>query len=155
MLSHAIRVDAEAGYALRLRLQVRVDMHARRVPPEEERFVGLRSALHEIDGAGRDFFVNGLHALPRQRAGILDLAVGARLDDTAWSELLGEFSRLRVIRMLRLFLGIQVIQVSEKLVEAMVRRQMLIEIAEVVLAVLGGHITVVLEQSRYGRVFFG
>src|SRR6202795_4359861 len=39
VLDHAIGVDPEASNALRFRLKVRPDMHARRVPPEEEGLV--------------------------------------------------------------------------------------------------------------------
>ncbi len=55
--------------------------------------------------------------------------------------------------MLWLFLGVQVVEVAEELVEAVIGRQVLVEITEMILAVLGGHITVVLEQSGNRRVF--
>jgi hypothetical protein len=45
---------------------------------------------------------------------------------------------------LGLFLGVQVVQVAEELVEAVVGRQVFIEVTEMVLAILRGHVTVVL-----------
>ena len=41
MLDHAVGVDALAGLAERLLLQMGEDVHARRVEPDEERLVGL------------------------------------------------------------------------------------------------------------------
>ena len=54
--------------------------------------------------------------------------------------------------MLRLFFGVQVIEVAEEFIEAMVGRKHLVAIAEVVLAELAGHVAVVLEQPGDGRV---
>jgi len=48
-----------------------------------------------------------------------------------------------------------VIEISEEFVEAVVRRQMLIKITEVILAVLSGHVTVILKQTSDCWVFFG
>jgi hypothetical protein len=48
--------------------------------------------------------------------------------------------------MLRLLLGVQVVEVAEELVEAVVGRQVLVAVAEVVLAELAGHVAVRLEQ---------
>src|SRR5690606_26750692 len=63
-----------------------------------------------------------------------------------------EFGIVRVIRVLRLFLGIQVIEVAEKLVEASHRRQVLVHVAEVVLAELASGVAERLEQLRQRRV---
>ena len=57
-------------------LEVGPDVHAGGVPPEEERLVGLLGAVHEVEGLGGDFLVDGFHALLGQRAGVFDLAVG-------------------------------------------------------------------------------
>ena len=53
-----------------------------------------------------------------------------------------------------LFLSIQVVQVTKELVEAMIRWKMLIQITEVVLAILGGHVAMVLQEARNRRIFF-
>ena len=59
---------------------------------------------------------------------------------------------LRVVGQLRLFLGVQVVEVAEELVEAVHRRQVLVAIAEVVLAELAGGVAERLEQLGDRRV---
>ncbi len=61
----------------------------------------------------------------------------------------------RIVVHLRLFLGVQVIEVAEELVEAVIGRQHVVEVAEVVLAELPGRIALVLEQRRDGDGLFG
>ena len=50
----------------------------------------------------------------------------------------------RVVLVLRLFLGVQVVQVAEELVEAVHRGQVLIAIAEMVLPELARHVAALL-----------
>src|SRR5207253_2779362 len=50
MLDHPVGIDAEAGLALAFRLQAGPDVHAGRVPPQEERLVGLFCVRHEAQG---------------------------------------------------------------------------------------------------------
>ena len=59
---------------------------------------------------------------------------------------------MRVVRILWLFLCIQVVQVAEKLVESVVCRKKLVLIAKVVLTKLGSDIALVLEKRRQGNV---
>ena len=54
----------------------------------------------------------------------------------------------RVVVHLRLFFGVEVIEVAEELVEAVIGRQHVVEIAEVVLAELAGRVALVLEAAR-------
>ena len=65
------------------RLHVRAEVHARAVPPAEERLAGLGLAGDEVLGGGQGFVVDGLHPLLGQRAEILDglaaLAIGLGL----------------------------------------------------------------------------
>src|SRR5262249_45783295 len=61
--------------------------------------------------------------------------------------------RVRVIGQFRLFLGIQVVQVAEELVETVDRPQIFIAVAEVVLADLPGRISQWLQELGDGRVF--
>src|SRR5688572_25941700 len=73
------------------------------------------------------------------------------MDDTARTEILAEVRKVllrRVVVHLRLFLGVQMIEVPVELIEAVRRRQILVEIAEVVLAELAGRVAVVIEQVR-------
>ena len=54
--------------------------------------------------------------------------------------------------MLRLILGVEVVEVAEELVEAVHRRQELVAVAEVVLAELAGHVAERLQQVGDGRI---
>ena len=58
-----------------------------------------------------------------------------------------------VIFIFRLFLGVQMIEVAEKLIKAVIGGQMLIAIAQMVLAKLAGGITSGLEQTGDGGIF--
>ena len=58
----------------------------------------------------------------------------------------------RVVRVLRLLLGVQVVEVAEELVEAVHRRQELVPVAEVVLAELPGRVAERLEELGDRRV---
>src|SRR5262245_47971498 len=113
-------------------------MHARRVEPDEERPVGARLAADEILGRAEELLVNRRHARDIQRAGILDLAVRRRLDDAAWPILFLEIRILRVEVALGLLLGVEVVEIAEELIKAVLGRQMLVAIAEMVLAELAG-----------------
>jgi hypothetical protein len=60
----------------------------------------------------------------------------------------GEIACARIVRVLRVFLRVEVIEVAEELVEAVHRRQESIQIAEVVLAELASRVAEWLEQLR-------
>ena len=107
----------------------------------------LRS-LHEVERLGVDLLVDRLHALARQRAGVGDRAVGKAVDHAARAELLLELGALRVVGVLGLFFGVQVVEIAEELVEAVVGRQHLVAVAEVVLAELAGHVALRAQQRR-------
>ena len=121
---------------------------------------GLSGLVRLVDEAQRvlgHLVVDGLHALLRQRPGVLDLlpalAVGPAVQHAARAEALLERRVLRVVRILGLFLGVEVVEVAEELVEAVHRRQELVLVAEVVLAELAGGVAERLEQLGDGRVF--
>ena len=76
------------------------------------------------------------------------LAVGGRFDHATRTKLLFELGVLWVVRVFRFLFGIQVIQVAKELIKAMIGRQVFVTITQVILAVLGGHVPVILEQSR-------
>lgn len=65
-------------------------------------------------------------------------------------EVLPEFLVLRIEVAFRLLFGIQVIEVPEELVEAVVRRQVLVTLAQVILAELAGRITLGLHDVGDG-----
>ena len=56
-----------------LLLRMRPDVDRGRVEPDEERLVALAVAVQVVERLVENFGVEGLHALARQRAGVLDL----------------------------------------------------------------------------------
>ena len=160
-----------AGLAEAPPLGVRAEVHVRRVHPAEERLAPVVLALDEVGGGVDELVVARLHPLPRQRARVLDPlladAAPARvllrvvlvrrpaLEDAARAEPLAELLEAvlaRVVGILRVLLGVQVVEVPEELVEAVHRRQELVLVPEVVLAELAGRIAVLLEQLGDGRI---
>ena len=119
---------------------------------KEEWLVRLVCSIHEVQGCRRRFVVNGFHPFAVQRAGVLDVSVGARFDDASRAEFLLEFWGLRIINIFRFFLRVQVVQVAQELVEAVVGRKHFVAVAQVILAELAGHVAVVLQQTRDGRI---
>src|SRR5213594_3106630 len=71
VLDHAIGCDPETGLAYTLLFQMREDVHAGRVPPDEEWLAGLRIVFHEAQRSLAELLVYCLHALDGQRAGVL------------------------------------------------------------------------------------
>ena len=132
-------------------------MHAGGVPPQEERLaVGMR-LVHEGERLGGDLLVDGLHALAGQRAGVLDLLARRRAgaDDRITPRGPNcslNAGLLRVVGVLRLLLGVEVVEVAEELVEAVVGRQHLVAVAEVVLAELAGGVAERAQQAGDGRI---
>jgi hypothetical protein len=88
---------------------------------------------------------------PRRIVTIARLA----LQYAARAEFRAKFGILGIIRVLRLLLGIEVVEVAEELVEAVYGRQMLVAIAEMILAELAGGVALRLEQLGECRILFG
>ena len=165
VLHHAVDVLAVAMLvaAAMLGADMRAQMHARRVEPAEERLARRLLPLHEVDGRGRGLVVDRLHALLGQRAGVLDglladlaearidggiVAVGRLAFQHAARAEFGLVGRvLRIVRQFRLFLGVEMVEIAEELVEAVHGRQRLVAVADMVLAELAGGIAEVLEQA--------
>ena len=143
----------------------------REVHPAEERLAPPVLALDVVARGRRELVVTRLHALSRQRSRVLDSllpdAAPARVllrvvfrrrpaaQHAAGAESLAEpFEAVlrRVVRVLRILLGVQVVEVPEELVEAVNGREELVPIAEVVLAELRSGIAVVLEELGDRRV---
>src|SRR5262249_55087134 len=82
MLHHAIRIDAEPGLALGRRLEPGPDVHARRVEPDEERLAVAHGAVDELRCGLQELFVDRLHALLGERAGVLAFLLAPRAE--AW-----------------------------------------------------------------------
>ena len=127
--------------------------------------------VDEVERAGEELLVHGLHALARERTGVVDglladaaearilrriVAIGRlALQHAARAELGAELGVLRIVGVLRLLLGIEVVEVAEELVEAVHRRQELVAVAEMVLAELAGGVALRLQQLGERRVLVG
>jgi hypothetical protein len=88
------------------------------------------------------------HALCRQRARVFDLAVRVRMNNASRSVPFFELRILRIEIALGLFLGVEMVEIAEELIEAMIGRQMLVMIAEVVLAELTDGVALRLQGVR-------
>jgi hypothetical protein len=162
VLDHAVAVLVLAGEAGVSGLDVGAEVHARAVPPAEEGRAGLGLPGDEVLGRGQRLLVDRLHSLLGERAEVLDglatLAIGLGLDDAAGAELLeeglaaGEPHVPRVVPVLRLLLGVQVIEAADELVEAVKGRQVLVAIALVVLAELAGGVAQALQDGGHRHV---
>src|SRR5882724_4242990 len=133
---------------------MRYDVHARRVKPTEERLVVRLRLLDERQGEVANLIIDGLHPFWIKRTGIFDLlftdlaparhhsgvvrGCSPGVDHVAWPNHVQQI--LRIVRMRRVFHRVEVIKISEELVEAVDGRQELIQIAEMVLAELAGSI---------------
>ena len=138
---------------LRLSLKMDEDMLAGRVVPKEERLAVLGAAVEEVERLGDDLVVERLHALDGQRAFVLGRTVGGAGDDAARIEFLAELRIGRAVRIFEILVAVQVIEIAPELVEAVPVRQMLLEVAEMVLAELGGRIARGLEDFGKRDVF--
>src|SRR5262249_13133250 len=145
-------VDPEPGLALRLRRQVSEHVHAGRVEVTEERLPSFVLPVYEIEGRLQKLLIDGLHALLGQRSSVFDLAVGEGMNDAARAEPLAELGTLRIVGILGLLLRIQVVEVAEELVEAVLGRQKLVLVTQVVLAELTRRIAEWLQHLGDARV---
>ena len=153
MFNHAVGVYTKTGLALRLWFQMRPDMHPCAVPPDKEGFVSLDCPLHEVQRFYSDLHIDRFHTFDRQRPGVFNSSISKRVDYTTWTELLLEFRIFRIVGMFRLLLSIQMIEVTEELIEAVVGRQHVVAITQVVFAELAGRVTLLLEQHGDSWVF--
>ena len=148
-----------AGLAQALRLGVGAEVHVRGVEPHEEGHAGVIVTLDEVDGLLEHFVVDRLHTLLGQRTGVDDglaaLAVRLAVQDAAGTEVrleVREVDRVGIVAQFGLFLGVQVIEITEELVEAVHGRQVGITVAQMVLAELAGGIALALEDPSDGGI---
>ena len=81
------------------------------------------------------------------------VSVAQAVHDPARAELLPERGCLRVVGILRLFLGVEVIEIAEELVEAVDGREELVEVSQMVLTELSGRVAEVLHEIGDARIF--
>ena len=153
-----------------LRLGVGAEVHVCGVQPDEGLACPPCSAAPSMKSTARRRSPRSIvdHPLLGQRTGILahllaDLAE-ARIDGLvvhprpcsparrAGRTWLSERRVFRIVRQLRLLLGVQVVEVAVELIEAVDRRQELVAVAEMVLAELAGRVAERLQQFGDGRV---
>ena len=154
MLDHSVGINAKTCFAIGLFFEVREDVHARGVPPEEKRLVLLLGALQEINSLFRHLLVDGLHALFREGPGVFDTTIREAMNHAARAEFLFELRVLRIIGVLRLLLGIKVVEISKKFIKTVTGRQHIVSITEMVFSELAGDITLSLEKCRDGWILF-
>src|SRR5262245_59867530 len=111
-------------------------MHASRVKPTKKWPVRAGLALDKIDCCGGSLVVDCLHALPGERPGVLDLAVGGRSEHSARTKFFAEFRIARIGSRLWVFFRVEMIEIPKKLVEAVVCRQIFVAVAQMVLTKL-------------------
>ena len=144
------------GVAQRLvfRREVRDDMHAGRVEPDEKRLVVGLGFVDEFEGEVANLVIHCFHALGIERTGVLNLLFAdlaparhhgrvirssrPRMHHVARANDIQEI--LRIVRMRRVFHRVEVIEVAKELVETVDGGQILIEIAKVILTELPGGI---------------
>src|SRR5262249_50528961 len=144
-------------------LGMREQTHVRRIEPDEEWPFGIMLALDEALGRRDKFVIARFHALFRERSRILDLLLAGAApapllrrvvfvrrpgtDHATRTIILSKIGKIlvrRIVGHFRLFFGIEVIEISEKLVKAVIGRQHVIEITEMVLSELSRRIAVIL-----------
>src|SRR5262249_40476961 len=73
VLDHSVGVETDSRATDRLLLEMRPDVHASRVEPDEERLAVLGLLVDELLGGGVDLFVDRGHALDGERPCVFDL----------------------------------------------------------------------------------
>src|SRR5215469_3715071 len=136
VLNHAVRLESQTGLSIGFGLKMSEDVHASRIKITEERFTCLVLAVHEIERCGQEFFVNRFHPLFGQWTGILNLAVSVGMNDPTRPKTLLEFGIFWVVGILRLFFGIEVVEVTKELVKTMVTGEKLVFVAQMIFAKL-------------------
>src|SRR3954470_3265541 len=132
------------------------EVHGGRVVPNEERLAFLVDLIDEGERMVGHLVVNGFHALNGERSRILNLLPAAAICPTmkhaTGSKLLFECRVLRVVRLLRFLLGVQMIEVAEEFVEPVHGRQVFVLVSQMVLAKLARSVAEWLEQLGDGWI---
>ena len=145
---HGIVIETLARQPLFLFGRVGPEMHASGVKPHKERLVLFGGALNKLLGAVEKFEIHRLHALFIKRPRIRHAAVGEAMHHTARTKTLPKGGVLRVVRILRLLFGVEVIEVAKEFVEPVLGGQKFIAVTEVVFSKLSCRVALLLEQGR-------
>jgi hypothetical protein len=140
---------------------VGAQVHPGAVVPAEERLARLALPLDEVERGRRGFIIDRFHPLAGQGAGILDglfadlaearihvgivVVRGSAAQHAAGAEHLPELRVLGVIAQLRLLLGVEMVEVAEEFIETVDGRQVLVAVAQMILAELTGGVAEGLE----------
>ena len=109
VLNHAVGIHAKTGLASGRFLEVRKDVHTRRVPPDKEWLVLFLRTLHEVERLDHDLIINRFHSFTCQRTRIVDRTAGKTVDDTTRTKFLLKLWIFRIVRVLWLFFCVQMI----------------------------------------------
>jgi hypothetical protein len=146
-----------AALALMLLGAVGAEVHGRGVVPDEEGLAILVGLVDEAKCRCRGLVIDGFHPFLRQWPSILDLltafAVGPAVEYASRAEVFLELGVLGIVRKFRFFLGIEVVEIADELVEAVHGRQKLVSVTKVILAELASGVAQGLEQLGDGRIF--
>src|SRR6266496_1876583 len=156
MLQHAIGINTQTSLALPLRREVRPDVHASGIPPEEERLVSLLRVGHETQRLRGEFVVHRSHPFDVERAGQLDLLRTVRvrpsMKHAARGILLPHLRVFEIVWVLRLLFSVKVVKRTIELAEAVRGGQMFVAVAEVVLSELPCDVALRLEHFGDGDI---
>ena len=134
---------------------MRKNVHPGRVEPDEEWLVCLRISVDELLGRTEKFLVNCRHSFDGQGTGVFyplsAIGIGPGMDDSARTIFFLELRVLRIKIAFGLFFGVEVIQVSKEFIEAVVGRQMLVMIPEMIFAELARGVALSLHNVRNRR----
>ena len=124
VVDHGIVINAlpAAGLAHAFRFGIGPEVHVGEIHPDEERLAGVVLFFDKFRRPGCNVVIDGLHAFLGQRPGVFDPAVSEAVDHTTRPVFLAKLRVLGVVRMLRFLFGIQMIQVTVELIEAVVGR---------------------------------
>ena len=170
VLHHAVGKDAKTGNACAFFFQMSVEVHTRSINPGKPGFIVFGVSFDEIHGMAYELIISRFHAFFCQWTGvftdllanfaktwILSLVVLIRsfaIEHTAGTKLCTKLRIFGIVRVLRFFLRIEVIEVAKKLIKPVYRWQVLITVTEVVFTKLPSGITLWFQHLGQRRILF-